>query len=88
MVNAKILGKPVCMSKSITVHQKPEMGTFSKDGKLFALANGDTEGSDFQFLLFNTETGEAVVNSDLQGLKKALHVSTEVPLMQVWGILS
>ena len=88
LTNGKIVDLPVCMTKSITVHQKPEMGTFSKDGKYFALANGDTEGSDFQFLLFNTETGEAVVNSDLKGLKKALHVSSELPLMQVWGISS
>ena len=76
------------MAKSITVHQKPEMGAFSNDGKYFALANGDTEGSAFQFLLFDTETGDAVVNSELIGLKKALHVSNEVPLMQVWGISS
>jgi hypothetical protein len=86
LLSGKIVGKPVCMSKLITVHQKPEMGSFSSDGKYFVLANGDTEGSDFQLLVFNTETGEAVVNSDLKGLKKALHVSTEVPLMQVWGI--
>ena len=55
LTNSKIIGKPVCMAKS-TVHQNQRWEHLVTMANT-ALANGDTEGSAFQFLLFDTETG-------------------------------
>ena len=84
--NGTVASKPVCIPKDVVVHEKPAMGAFSPDEKYFALSSGNSEGTPLQFLVFDTQTGKAVVDSDLAGLKKALKLSSIAPFVQIWGI--
>ena len=84
--NGTVASKPVCISRDVNVQQKPAMGAFSSDEKFFALSTGNSEGTPLQFLVFDTQSGKAVVNSDLRGLKKALKISSVAPFIQVWGL--
>lgn len=75
-----------CMSKEVSINTNPNTGAFSPDGSLFATGSGNSETGEVQLVVLDTATGAKVLDSQLPGLKKALHVSTQAPFINVWGI--
>jgi len=76
-----------CISKSDTVHYNPNMGGFSHDNAYFSTGSGNPYTGSMQLLVFETQTGKTILNSDLKGLPKALGVNLdEAPFVAVWGL--
>jgi len=62
----------VCMDNNVIVHEAPWISDFSVDETLFATASGNPDAGVAQLLVLSTQTGKAVVNSNLNGLGQAL----------------
>lgn len=75
-----------CIPKSVTVHTNPNIAAFNADASLFATSSGNSETGEVQLLVFNTATGEVVLETALPGLKKALGVGSVAPFINVWGV--
>lgn len=79
-----------CIDQSAaTIHKSPEMGAFSQSdgGARFAFATGDdVETGLRQLLVFNTSSGQLLLNTKLDALPKKLGVSPILPIWGVWGI--
>ena len=75
-----------CIPKEPTVHYNPSMGGFSHDNARFATGSGNPETGSMQLLVYNTSSGENILNTNLTGLTAALPVSSDAPFAAVWGI--
>jgi hypothetical protein len=69
--------------KTVIVHTTPEKSAFSSDGLHLAQASGNAYTGAMQLLVFDVASGQAVVNSDIPGLKEALGVAAESPFISV-----
>lgn len=69
--------------KAVIVHTTPEKSVFSPDGSHLAQASGSAYTGAVQLLVFDVASGQAVVNSDIPGLKEALGVAAESPFISV-----
>jgi hypothetical protein len=68
---------------SVVVHTTPEKSRFSSDGVHLAQASGSAYTGAIQLLVFDVASGNAVVNTDVPGLKQALGVAAEAPFISV-----
>ena len=68
---------------SVIVHTTPETSIFTSDGLHLAQASGNAYTGDTQLLVFDVASGQAVVNSNLPGLKEALGVAKDSPFISV-----
>ena len=75
-----------CIPKKVVDDEMPNMAAFSSNDKFFATGSGNSETGDLQLLIFDAQTGEVKVNTDLPGLKKALGVSEIAPFIDIWGL--
>jgi hypothetical protein len=69
--------------KAVVVHTTPEKSVFSPDGAHLAQASGSAYTGALQLLVFDVSSGQAVMNSNIPGLKEALGVATESPFVSV-----
>jgi hypothetical protein len=66
--------------KDAVVHTTPESSAFSPEGAYLAQVSGNAYTGTLQLLV---ASGQAVVNSNIPGLKEALCVATESPCVSV-----
>jgi len=72
-----------CISRNVTIDMDEWIASFSSDGTMMATGSGDYTGVP-QLLVFNTNTGEVDVNSDLSGLGRALGARDN--LFNIWSV--
>jgi len=72
-----------CISHNATIDMDEWISSFSLDDSLMATASGDAEAGAAQLLVFDTKSGNSVLNTALTGLAQALGAAEG--LFDVWS---
>lgn len=82
--SAQLTGDFACISHNSTIHMDEWVSSFSLDNSVLATASGNAEGEDAQLLVFDSRSGQTLLNSDLSSLPQALGASQN--LIWVWSV--
>ena len=74
-----------CVNTNIVIQEDPWVSSFSPSNEVFVTASGDADGEDPQFLSFDVEKGNVIVQTKLTGLSKKL--DAKLGLIFVWALM-
>ena len=73
-----------CVSTNIVIQEDPWVAAFAPSNEVFVTASGNADGEDPQFLSFDVQNGNVIVQTKLSGLSKKL--DAKMGLIFVWAL--